>query len=318
MVKKTNAFFNFFLKDAGSKGFVFSIISVFLTSIVIVFFILHYNSSFVNKSSFENVKKLNSVIDDFENDLDRGLYMTSFRSVIAEIEKVTKTGVFLNDTQSAFKEAMLNSSVENISLDILVNSSFKDWLDKTKELLFKKGVLFSYSIVDLSISQNNFSHIKVFLSLDYNVSDFKNSKFFVRQVNKSVFLPIQGLEDPVYFVFSNGRIANIVNFTFNKDVFYLINMSFNNSLYVPNNLSPSFLMRLEGNFSNSSFGIESFVNGQRFFNIGVLNFSGRSSVDTLYFSNIFHSVVCVNNTPDWFRLDVDRTSFYDNVVVVSC
>ncbi len=300
------------------KGFVFSIIAVFLTSIIVVFFILHYNAVQTKSIDVKQVKKLNSVINDFENDLDRGLYITSFRSVIAEIQKVTKTGEFLNDTNTAFKEAMLNSTVENVSLSILDNSSFKDWLDKTKIQLFNKGVLFSYSVVNLSVFQNNYSHITVFLVLDYNVSDYKNKKRFVRSVNKTVFLPIQGLEDPVYYVKSNGRIANIVNFTFNKDIFYLINESFNNSLYVPNNLSPNFLMRLEGNFSNSSTGIESIVNGQRFFNIGILNYSDRSNVDSLYFSNIVHNVVCVNNTPNWFRLDDGRVSFYDNVVVVSC
>ncbi len=312
-----NVMFDIF-NSKSKKGFVFSIIAVFLTSIIVVFFILHYNSVIVKNNDFKQVEKLNSVIVDFENDLDRGLYITSFRSVIAEIQKVTKTGKFLNDTNTAFKEAMLNSTVENVSLSILDNSSFKDWLDKTKIQLFRKGVLFSYSVVNLSVFQNNYSHITVFLILDYNVSDYKNNKRFVRSVNKTVFLPIQGLEDPVYYVKSNGRIANIVNFTFNKDIFYLINESFNNSLYVPNNLSPNFLMRLEGNFSNSSTGIESIVNGQRFFNIGILNYSGRSNVDSLYFSNITHNVVCVNNTPNWFRLDDSRVSFYDNVVVVSC
>ncbi len=309
---------NWKMNTWNKKGFVFTIITIFLTSIIVVFFILHYNSIQTKNTDVKEVEKLNSAIEDFEKDLNRGLYITSFRSVMGEIEKITKTGKFLNNTQKAFEEAMLNSTVENESLKILENSTFKDWIEKTKTQLYKKGIIFSYKIKNLTITQDNYTHIKIYLELQYNMSDYKNKKKFVRTTKKTTYLPLQGLEDPVYFVKSNGKIANIINFTNNTNIFYLINVSFNNSLYIHNNKSPNFLMRLEGNFNNSTTGIESIANGQRFYNIGVLNYTGRSSVDAMYFSNISHTALCVNNTPNWFRIDNERKNDYNNITIISC
>ena len=74
-------------------------------------------------------------------------------------------------------------------------------------------------------------------------------------------------------------------------------------------------MRLEGNFSNSTNGIESLVNLNKFIVQG-FGTDDRSAVDYLYFSDIVHNTHRVSQFSDtteysWFRLDDVGLTIYE-------
>ena len=84
----------------------------------------------------------------------------------------------------------------------------------------------------------------------------------LKDYNTSVSLI--NIRDPIYSVYTYGRVPNTIRITnvtdyvndSNNDTSQL-RYHINHSFYVENILSPSFLMRLEGNFSKSPYGIES-------------------------------------------------------------
>lgn len=301
-----------------NRGIAFTIIALVLAGVIISFTLTQDNGPPEPRSGIAIVQNMNGVIDAFQADLQRGLYITSYRTVIGQIEKITKTGQFINDTEASFVEGMINNTIDNVSVSALNGSSLTDWLDKTEAIYKARGYDFSYHIVNLTERQLNATALQTSIDLDYNLSDSRSERRFVRHTHVTATIPIQGLEDPVYYVKSLGRVSNLFEFTTTHDLPTLIAWSANNSRYVLSNKSPSFLMRLAGNFSPSPYGIESIVDGQRFLLQGIGTYDKRSSVDSMYFSNRAESVVCVNNTPSWFRLDRSRLSDYPGAVNVSC
>jgi hypothetical protein len=68
-------------------------------------------------------------------------------------------------------------------------------------------------------------------------------------------------------------------------------------------------MRLEGNLGNSSYGIESLVNLEKFQKQGLI-IKDRSIVDYVYFGTQNTVNKRINNTPDWFKIDEGHLDVY--------
>lgn len=306
------------IHSMGKKGFIFSALALIMTSIIIFFLFTGQPNQSSSDTAVSATIRLNSAINDLEKDVVRGLYITSFRTIIAQDETVTSQGQFLNNSQSSFYEGMINGTIEGFNASTLDNATFTDWLLKTKEIMRSRGILFSYNITNITEFQTNYDYVSTSLEMNYTLSDYRKQRTFRRLINITVKIPVSGLDDPIYYIESLGRITSTINFTNNTNILYLINQSAYKTVYTNNNQSPDYLMRLEGNFSASPDGIESVVDGQKFLIQGITQYNGRSSIDAMYFSNRTETIVCINNTPSWFRLDTARLGDYANDTVVSC
>jgi hypothetical protein len=299
------------------RGVAYTFIALVLSGVVFIFATtIEQPTRSANPISI--VQSMNDVIDAFEEDFERGVYISSYRAVIGQVEKVTQTGEYILDTPASFEEGMLNRTIENVSVSALNGSGLIDWLDRTQAIYEARGYLFDYAIVSLEQYHETPFAITNAAVLNYNMSDRQGERTYTRSVRVEVDIPVEGLEDPAYYIASLGRISNIVEFTNETDITSLINDSMTNSKYRMSNKSPSYLMRLAGNMSPSEFGIESIVSGQRFLIQGIGDYDGKSSIDALYFSTIGHEPQCVSSTPSWFRLDTGRLGDYTGAVNVTC
>jgi len=87
----------------------------------------------------------------------------------------------------------------------------------------------------------------------------------------------------------------------------------NQSLYVHNDLAPSFLMRFEGNLSPHPQGISSLVDTKRLDSQDLVVRTDRGVVDYVYFGLSSSSTNRVVNMPAEFVLDDDNLVTYDAV-----
>jgi hypothetical protein len=221
---------------------------------------------------------------------------------------------------------MLNGTINKSSLNIMEDSTFTDWTEKIKEEAEKIDVIINFTIRDLNIFQKNSWKVTIGLNITLNVNDKRGTaswninKFLETNVN------IEGLEDPLYIINSYGRVPNVVRKSNITDFDILSNLikQINNSYYIESDTAPNFLMRFENNLSNSTYGIESLVNLDKFTQQGLQIYS-RSNVDYIYFGNQSVSSCIINETYedgtfDWFRLDNDIEPYYhlDNYGDVKC
>ena len=260
------------------------------------------------------IETVNFFIKDVEKDLDKGAFIAGFRSLLGFNQFIATNGTFLDDTNERFKESFLNGTVNNQPLSLMKDSTFTDWADKISAEADKIDIKFNFTINDIKLNQSDPWHVDIGINISMDIRDKRNTSYWARNRYLTTRIDITGFEDPLYVINSGGRVtntiinANITDFVVNGDVANLLN-HMNNSYYIVHNDSPSFLMRLEGDLGNSTFGIESLVNLDEFQQQG-LTIKDRSIVDYIYFGKNSTLNYRINNTPEWFKIDQGHLEFY--------
>lgn len=260
------------------------------------------------------VETVNFFIKDVEKDIKKGVFITSFRTLLSFSQFIATNGSYLDSVNLRFKESFLNGTVYQQVLSLMQDSTFTDWANKIAVQADKIGISFNFTIRDVRLSQTDPWYVDVGLNITLEIRDKRNTSYWVQDKYLTTKISILEFEDPLYTINSKGRVpntiikSNITDFVVGGDVTKLM-VHTNNSYYIAHNDSPSFLMRFEGNISNSTYGIESLVNLDKFQQQGLL-LKDRSIVDSVYFSTQFTSNYRINATPDWFKIDQSHLLTY--------
>ena len=289
----------------------FTTIAIVLVLIVILGFFVQHEYRLRNKMYVieTRVETINDFIKSTEKDLNRGLYITSFRALLGIQTYITNNGTFLININSQFNEVLLNGTLNNQKISTMVNSTFTDWTEKIQEQAGKIDILADVSILNLTIYQQEPWSITVNSLLLLQISDRRGTANWTRNENVIIKLDIEGFEDPLYTLNSFGKVVNIIKKADATDFSITSNLinHINKSYYIESVTGPNFLMRLEGKTSNSTYGIESLVNLNKFFNQQIPTLA-KSDVDYIYFGNATSNSCVINETYqqfNWFRLDND-------------
>jgi hypothetical protein len=305
----------------GKKGFFFTVIAVYLVAALMLSTLFYNKYEMRKKASVENIRILavNDFIKDIDSDLERGLYISGFRTLLGLEEYIATTGNHLDDTELAFNETFFTKSFNGYPITLLDNSSFSDWEERINSQAESIGIRVNFTIESLEVKQEDPWNVELYTNITMLVYDATGMASWNRSKTIHAQIPITGFEDPLYSLNSYGRVANVItpanstNFvsgTDTTDTTVLLN-HLENSLYIASATAPSFLMRLEGNFSTSSCcGIESLVDVDKMTAQGIPARS-MSIVDYVYFGTRTTANLCINNSkaepdmPSWFRLDSD-------------
>ncbi len=156
---------------------------------------------------------------------------------------------------------------------------------------------------------------------DFYFADIGGSASWNKTLNLAVDIPIDNFNDPFYIKGTNGNVVNkfvktpFSSFVSGSDITNLTNHSLN-SYYISSSSAPSFLKRMQGDFSSDANGVESLVNLQELSSEGV-NVQQKSVVDYIYFNSASNPANCnvlPSGMPSWFRLDDSHLATYE----VSC
>ena len=260
------------------------------------------------------IDTVNFFIKDVEKDINNGVYIAGFRTLLGFSQYVFSNGTFIDSIDERFKESFLNGTIDKIPLSLMKDSTFTDWANKISEQADKADIEFEFNVNDVKLNHSDPWTVEIMLDISLNIKDKRNTSSWVRNKNLVSEISVVGFEDPLYVVNSNGRITNTItrsNFTYfvvGGDVTNLI-LHMNKSYYIATNESPSFLMRLQGDLGNSTYGIESLVNLDRFQQQGIA-IKDRSIVDHVYFGTGSTTNYRINNTPEWFKLDEGHLDIY--------
>ncbi|MBU4493274.1 MAG: hypothetical protein KKA61_02795 [Nanoarchaeota archaeon] len=299
------------------KSMFFSIIAIALISLIIFSFTTYTSYKLRDKVMVTETRiySMNSFIDDIEKDIERGLYISGFRSLMSMEQYITDNGIFLYDVNSCFKEAFLNGTINNSQMGLMNESTFINWTQRIKEQAIKLDIIVEFDVHDVTIYQKNPWAANIGINVTLNVEDVKKTASWKRPLYITTNISIQEFEDPLYVINSYGRVTNtiiktnITDFVVNNDTTNL-KTHVNNSYYIESDTAPSFLMRLEGNLSNSLYGIESLVNLEEF-QAQEVPIRDRSVVDYIYFGNQTTENYNIQDMPSWFKLDEEHLETYE-------
>ncbi|HLC61182.1 MAG TPA: hypothetical protein VJJ52_07180 [Candidatus Nanoarchaeia archaeon] len=290
--------------------------AIALTIVIFVTYSAYNTYRLVDKmESIETrIQTVNFFIKNIENDLNNGIYIAGFRTMLSFNQFITTNGTYIDDINARFTESFLNGTIQGQSLSLMQGATFTDWANKISAEADKIDIKFNFTIIDAKISQSDPWSVNIGINMTMDVRDKKNTSYWIRNRYLTNKIDIIGFEDPLYVINSNGRITNTITqsnispFVVNGDVTNLIILA-NYSYYNAHNDSPSFLMRLQGKFGNSTNGIESLVNLDEFQQQNI-PLKDRSIVDYLYFGNESTVNYRINNTPEWFKIDSSHLAIY--------
>ena len=291
------------------KAIFYTSAAIALTIVIIVTYSAYSSYRLSDKMDViqTRIETVNFFIKDVEDDLNKGAFIAGFRTLLSFNQFIATNGTFLDNVNERFKESFLNGTIEKQPLSLMKDSTFTDWANKISKEANKVDIDFNFVINDVKLNQTDPWSVDIGLNLSLDIRDKRNTSYWIRDRYLVQKISIIGFEDPLYVVNSKGRvtntirITNITNFVINGNVANLL-FHMNNSYYITHNDSPSFLMRFEGNLGNSTYGIESLVNLDKFQQQG-LTLKDRSIVDSVYFGTKSTTNFRVNNTPEWFKID---------------
>jgi hypothetical protein len=303
-------------KPMKSKGVFFTFSAITLSIIILVSLTVYKN--FEMKEKIETIgvriETVNNFIKDIEQDLEKGLFISSFRAFLTMEQSISTNGTFIESIEDSFDELVLKGTLDSTQFSLMKDSTFTDWTERIEAQAEKIGILVNFTIIGVDIAQVDPWFILIDAEINLSVMDKKNTSSWNRNKNIITRISIENFEDPLYVVNSKGRVTNpIVKTPFDElvmgsDISNLLE-HLNSSYYIATNISPNFLMRLEGNLSNSSAGIESLVNLEEFQAQG-LPIKDRSAVDYIYFGTKTTTNFRINQTPAWFKIDQDHLTTY--------
>jgi len=304
------------------KGLFYLLISALFITIMIFVFLAYKEYGYTDKQKIveTRVKTINDFIKDIDSDSKRAIYISGFRSLIALEDYVTKAGQYINNTEELFRIAFYNGTINNTEVEVLENSSYSEYLEKLRVIGGRIGLDVYINVTRIILRHDSPWSVNVTVTTYINISDKKGLARWDFSKNYSTSISLISIRDPIYSVFTYGRvpntirISNITDYVNSDNDTTQLQIHINNSFYTENTLAPSFLMRLEGNFSSSPYGIESIVYIPELLYQGVGYDSSRSIVDYVLFTNItgYEEKACnVQNMPAWFRIDLNHTVKYE-------
>lgn len=299
------------------KAMFFTLTAILLLSILI-FYPTSYQYKYFTKRTMaaeQRIYAINNYVKNLERDTKRGVYISSFRALYALNDYITSSGEFLNDTKSSFYTAIINGTIHNESYVVLQNSTLTDWISKIEFEGTKLHINTEIWVNNITLYQEHPWFVTIGANLSLVVYDDAQTATWNRNTLFKVNVSILGFEDPLYIYHGLGRLTSIINKSPYDENFIIGTNTTNlmdhveNSYYVNSTLAPSFLMRLEGNLSNSPYGIESMVYLPKFTAQGIPVYA-RSSIDSVYWSSDNPTIYKINNTPSWFYVDDNHLDRY--------
>jgi hypothetical protein len=303
---------------------------VFFTTLVIVMLSLFFVSFIVlgnvrDSDSLQNrVETMNNFVNSIEKDIPRKLKISTFRIVFLFEKEIIESGSYISDINSSFSEAFFNGTINGQTspeiVALMTGATFPDMLADFNEKASKVSANINMFSPSIEISQDSPWQVKIVLTATLSIEDLSNLATWNRTSSTISYVSIENFEDPLYFINTNGLVANKVikapneTFVLGSDVSTLLAHS-QNSYYINSSEAPSFLDRLQGINTANPQGIESLVNLAELSAQGI-SISDKTVVDHIYFSTSNPSDCNVQPTgmPSWFKLDDSHLGVYQ----VSC
>lgn len=258
-------------------------------------------------------------IDDIEEDIKRGVYISGFRALVGIENNITLGGDYITDVNSKFSELFLNGTLDGVNSSIMLNNTFKDWMKKMEAEAVKTDIVINFTLNSISLSQDDPWNIRVDTNVYIDITDKRNTSHWSKEEEVITHIEIDGFEDPIYRVqtqeasYSNKiEKSNYSYFVSGNDISNLLD-HIEKGYYVAFSGAPSYLMRLEGNLSASEYGIESLVNADE----SPWGDNSGSIVDYYYFDEYNNPDSYRVNSgepspPEWLRID-NETNMYSNL-----
>lgn len=287
------------------KGAIYSITAI----LIVTTFLAITTSSILSLPDHSlRIRTADSFIENIYDDGELALYTSAFRSAISLTEVVYETGDYIPDVGDAFEELMLEGTYEDEEQFLLVNNTIKNWTDRIEERATSSGLIANIEVSNIEVYHADPWAFSVRANFSVYVQDLKEIAYWNSSKIITAEIPIIGFDDPMYIVETSNQFTNTINTSPYDGVFVSgtdttnVQDHMSEGRYIAFSGAPSYLQRLEGDFSASEFGIESLIDKSALSAVYPVNYD-RSNADYVYFQGSSPTVYEFNYLPSSFKLD---------------
>jgi len=289
----SSLFLNKKLKSS-SKAMFFTLISLLFVSMLSLIFSSITPISMLSdrmKPTADRITSANIYITNFESSyLERVLRVSSYNALQSIILNITNASAFVDNVTSTFKEVILNGTIDGVDLsDYGINNMVNTTLPaKIGQMMLMASdylhINMTYDIVDVYPYQSNETGpfgIGIIMIINYS-SDVGVAYWNKSNLTLNITYDISDFDDPMYIVnTSNDHPRKFIASSFTGWNSTYLSQHIANETYKHDEMAPSFLMRFEGDFGNSTCcGIESVIDQGVY---GDYAYANMSFIDYCYF-----------------------------------
>ena len=295
------------------KAQIFTLIAISLIALLFVSYSVYSYAE--NRDSIKTrVQSMDNFLFSLEKDLQREIYVFGFRTIFLAEDQITKSGNYISNLDDFFQKAFFNGTVYGNNSDILTGVTYEDLLDLINQKSEKINVEIISTNPTLQVLHQDPWHISFIFTFNLTMQDKSALATWNKQENITAQVEVEGFEDPIYLLNTNGKITNKINKTIYQPFVEGVSVSnlaihSRNSFYINTTLSPSFLNRLQGNLAPDENGIESLVYLPDLTQQGII-VKQKSVVDHIYFSDNNPDSHNIQGMPNWFRINQEHLDLY--------
>ena len=292
----------------------FTLIAIAILSLF-AFSYSFYSLSTERHSVESRIESLNRHILSMQEDFRRKVYITSFRIIFIYERNIAKTGEYADI--STFDELFFNGTIDGeIDPDdetLLHGVLFEDIISSLNESANELNLIIDFTNPEVLITQEDPWNVKVVLSGNLEINDLSGLASWNKSTEIVSYISIHHFEDPIYIVNTLGLIPRKfvqTPYTFSDSDLTNLTLHLENNYYVASTNAPSFLNRLQGDFSADENGIESLVHLPELTSQG-FSVRDKSIVDYIYFSEFNPEASHITGMPSWVKLDDNSLQNYN-------
>jgi len=306
------------------RGLVYSIITLLLLTPIFLFIAAYLEAEQTrDEQTVLKIRgdEISNYAESISLDVPRILDMTSKRALVAALNYIDVNGTPLDDAQYRVEELMLNRTIYGSNSSFMTSSSLHDWEDRIEAIGTRFGLIANVSVLALEVAPYDSFRLNVSLSIGVNITDAVSSIAVRRAYHEYELLSLEGFEDPLYPLNTNGFIKRTIARAGGPvSGAEAVDNATDLKWYMASSEGPSFLDRMEGRLHVSPryaamtanpIGLDSFAGLQEFSGAGIAIDLNKSVVDHMYFNATHYDAWPVDGSNiTWMKLDEQHATIY--------
>ena len=139
------------------KAIFYTTAAIALTIVIIVTHSAYTTSKLSERMEVIQIRieTVNFFIKDVERDINNGVFIAGFRTLLSLNQFIANNGTFLDDINERFKESFLYGTIDNQPLSLMKDTTFIDWANKISAEADQVDILFNFKINEVMLNQSD-------------------------------------------------------------------------------------------------------------------------------------------------------------------
>lgn len=195
------------------KGIMFSFVMVFLTITLISLIAVQRSLVTERKEQLylENrINSMNNLHESIVRDIKKALDIITLRAISVSISHIVTTGIPLDNADVRLEELVQYGTLYGVPESLMENATFGNWTSKMEEVGDLKGFYVNISLISLDIKPYDSWNLDVETEIIINITDMNGVASLNRSAKIDKLVNLEGLEDPLYPLATNGVASNFI------------------------------------------------------------------------------------------------------------